>query len=104
MAEDKDLKVQWRYPAAMDRALAARAEGRKPDFTVTGACLERVQQGSSELPTVVTVAWETASAGFGELSIVQHTDGRIALDTEGMSADFCKRVLARLIDEAGVLP
>ncbi len=99
---DKNIKdVTWRNPQAMDRALAAKAEGRKPDFTVTGARLDRVQQGP---PLGIVIAWETQSAGFGELTIRQYEDGRVALETEGMSADFCKRVLGKLVEQASVLP
>lgn len=88
------MDVKWANPVAMDRALAAKAEGRAPDFTITGAKISHVDEGP---PKVVVVTWETQSAGFGELAIAQFEDGRVELETEGMGHDFCTRVLAYLI-------
>lgn len=49
----------------------------------------------------VVISWAAKDIGFGEMTIVQHKEGGpAAIDGETMSKDFCKAVLAKLIDEA----
>ncbi len=65
----------------------------KPDFTVTSATVTRTFKQGFE------VSWSTVSAGFGMLTIWTDDDGNIKADMEGMSKNFCKEVLAKLIDQ-----
>jgi len=67
--------------------------GGKPDFTVTHATLRESSKN------FVCVAWETKSAGFGELTFYRE-NGHLMVDLEAMGKDFAKRVLAKLVDEA----
>lgn len=72
--------------------LQAKAEGRPSDYTVTAASLREAGEN------YFIIAWETVSAGFGELSFYRK-EGKLQVDNEGMSARFCKEVLARLVDQ-----
>lgn len=47
-----------------------------------------------------TVSWGAKDIGFGELTLKQHEDGRVELDTEAMSKDFVKAVFAKLVEQA----
>lgn len=76
-----------------DQAIAnmAIATGAKPDFTVTSADF---REGG---PNHFIIAWETVSAGFGELTFYRQ-DGKLTVDTEGMGARFCREVFEKLIE------
>ena len=44
------------------------------------------------------VSWSTVSAGFGSLTVFIDRDGKLRADTETMGKEFCKSVLAKLVD------
>ena len=46
----------------------------------------------------VEISWSTVSAGFGSLTLFVDRDGKLKADTEGMSKEFCKQVLLKLIE------
>jgi hypothetical protein len=77
---------------ALRNMMEAREAGRPPNYTVTAANLR--ESGDSYF----IIAWETISAGFGELSFYR-SEGKLKVDAEGMSARFCKEVLAKLVDD-----
>lgn len=62
-----------------------------PDFTVIDAV---ITQCSAE---GFVVGWQTQSAGFGELCFYSNPDGWV-IESETMGPEFCKAVLAKLID------
>jgi DNA-directed RNA polymerase subunit RPC12/RpoP len=72
--------------------LEARKKGLTSDYTVTAASLREAGEN------YFIIAWETVSAGFGELTFYRK-DGKLQADTEGMGRRFCKEVLARLVDQ-----
>lgn len=69
-----------------------------PDFTVTHSAIRTAW--SREYTKGFVIQWGTKSAGFGELTFYQLEDGRLQFQNEGMSADFCKRVLTHLLESA----
>lgn len=81
--------------------LEARLQKKgKSDFTVTRATLSEawsMYKGTPKACFGFVVAWETKSAGFGELTICVDK-GRLRFDSEAMTRRFCKEVLAALID------
>lgn len=87
-----DSKNTW---AASDKALKGLGEtlqkGVKPDFTVTAATLRDAWDGG------FIIAWETVSAGFGELT-VSRSKGKVVLDSERMGKEFCKAVFAKFVE------
>ena len=46
------------------------------------------------------IAWQTRSAGFGSLTLCIDNDGKLHVDNEGMSQQFCLEVLAKLLASA----
>jgi hypothetical protein len=78
--------------ASIRNMLQAKADGRPPDYTVTAATLRETGDN------FFIIAWETVSAGFGELTFYQK-EGKLQVDNEGMTARFCKEVLAKLVDQ-----
>jgi hypothetical protein len=68
-------------------------DGGKADFTVTNVTLRYMGHES------VIVAWETVSAGFGEVTLYRR-GGKLRCDSEAMGPDFVKAVLAKLVDGA----
>jgi hypothetical protein len=97
--EEKDIII-----AASDECLTGMAEtikGKKPDFTITDANLAEVWNDLERGNRGFVVEWETKSAGFGTLTIYHdNNDGILHMDAEAMGLDFCKKVLAKLIDKA----
>lgn len=92
---DKDsIKVRW-SEAGEEYWARAGVISNEPDFTVVFV-KPRFYKGG------LTVAWSTVSAGFGELNIYTDKDGQLCAATEGMDKDFCKAVLAKLIDSLKV--
>lgn len=77
---------------AITSAVSALKEGRRPDFTVTAASF---REGG---PNFFILAWETVSAGFGELTFYLE-GGKLKVDDEGMGARFCQEVFERLLDQ-----
>lgn len=67
---------------------------KKIDFTVTAATIREI--GSKKKPYII-IAWETKSAGFGELTLYKH-DGKWFKDTEAMGNEFCAEVMKKLIE------
>ena len=63
---------------------------REPDFTVTKVGL---------IDDSFALCWQTASAGFGEVTFQRDGD-RIVCDNEAMSRAFLKEVLCKLVDTA----
>jgi len=65
-----------------------------PDFTIVDVCItEDYKEGQ------IDIDWITVSAGFGHLSFC-NKDGKIVCNNEGMSRDFVKQVLIKLVDKA----
>ncbi len=93
----KDLKpediIMGGSDEAVQNALRTMKEGQRPNFTVTAATF---REGA---PNYFTIAWETTSAGFGELTFFRH-EGKLQIDAEGMSARFCLEVFEKLIEQA----
>jgi hypothetical protein len=90
-------------PEAVAGVVTAAQGKRDFDFTVTAARI------TAFYPTCVVIAWETVSAGFGELTFyyapkcaeVEFTEpreGEVKVDAEAMSPRFVKEVLAKLVD------
>jgi hypothetical protein len=80
-----------------------------PDFTITGARVvtfwgawEREDPDGTIRGNKggIEVSWRTVSAGFGTITVVLNNDGKVEIDSEGMSKDFVKQVFCKLIDEA----
>jgi hypothetical protein len=82
--------------AASDQAVVnvatAMAEGKQPNFTVTAATF---REGG---PDYFILAWETVSAGFGELTFYRE-GGKLKVDAEGMSARFCQEVFEKMLEQ-----
>lgn len=75
--------------------LGKTLQGKDPDFTVTEAVIREASDSH------VCVAWDTKSAGFGELTLYREK-GLWKADTECMSRGFAKAV-AKLIDSVIVV-
>lgn len=67
---------------------------RKPDFTVTKATPTFTKRG------VVIIAWETVSAGFGEVTLALDENGQLVCDSEAMSREFVAKVFVKLLEGA----
>jgi hypothetical protein len=68
----------------------------QPDFTVTRA---------ESIHGKFLIFWTTKSAGFGELCLISEYDEEtneytMFIKNEGMSKDFIKQVLCKIVDEA----
>ncbi len=83
-----------------DEAALERINLRNPDLTVTEARLVSAWGPWDRNEGGILIEWSTVSAGFGELSIVRNKDGTVKIDSESMSRDFVKSVLAKLVDDA----
>lgn len=102
LAEDENMsdeknepKIEWANPEAYARAMDARSKKEKPDWTLTGARVVRAFPGG------FTVAWETQSAGFGELEVrADLADGRLHFDTERLGYTFAFDVIEYLCARA----
>jgi hypothetical protein len=79
------------FPEGKQEVLA-RMDARKPDFTVTEATVTTFDKGW------FVIQWGTVSAGFGETTFMMR-DGKLFCDTECMSRNFVKAVLAKLVDD-----
>lgn len=94
--ETIDTEVLW---AASDAALKGIVETvstrREPDFTVTAATLK----STGGYPAFFCIAWETKSAGFGELTFYLRGN-KLIMDSEAMSREFVMAVFAKLVDQA----
>ncbi len=77
---------------AVQGLMEAQAKGTRPNFRVTAADF---REGG---PTHFILAWETVSAGFGELTFFRK-DGKLHIDTEGMGARFCVEVFEKMIEQ-----
>ncbi len=83
------------------RKLIGGVDFAKPDFTVVEAAVSfwgPHHEGGRGNQGGVEIAWATASAGFGSLTLYLGDDGNLKVDSERMGKDFCKAVLAKLID------
>lgn len=87
--------IKWDAPEAMQRMLQAKATGAKPDYTVTSAKLVAANEVE---PVGFVIAWETESAGFGQVTIQIDEEGNTIIDAETMGRDFVKAVFAKLVD------
>ncbi len=81
-------RVEFKNKEAVERMDIRNPD---PDFTVTEA-----KVGTFDKNWMV-IEWGTVSAGFGELTLTIR-DGKLYMDTESMSRDFVKAVLAKLVD------
>jgi hypothetical protein len=50
-------------------------------------------------PTGMKIQWSSQSLGFGEVSFYNQ-DGQITVDSECMSKEFVKALLAKMVDKA----
>lgn len=94
---DAEVREKIREAAAAGRINLGEREGEalsristSPDFTVTESWI----RGGA-----LCVAWSTVSAGFGEINIFVKDD-KLMIENEGMSKDFIKQVLCKLVDSA----
>lgn len=84
---------------------------KNPDYTLTSVEVVSIW-GPWEKPLKngnkngnnggMSISWSTVSAGFGELIIYLTKENELRIESEGMSKDFCKQVLTKLIDNAEV--
>ena len=81
-------RVEFRDGKAIERM---DIRNPKPDFTVTDAKVSQFEKNW------LVIEWGTVSAGFGELTLTVR-DGKLYFDTESMSREFVKAVLAKLVD------
>ncbi len=96
MKKEQD-NIEVANPEAMRRLAERKAAGKSPDFTVTGAYVRETWRTAEKDGFII--AWETESAGFGELTVVTK-NGKTRVDSEGMSMAFCLRVFGKLIGAA----
>ncbi len=73
-----------------------------PDFTIVEATVNSFwgpwEEGGRGNKGGMEISWSTVSAGFGSLTLHFSKEGELKVDSEGMGKDFCKSVLAKLID------
>jgi hypothetical protein len=48
----------------------------------------------------VEIAWAVKGIGFGILTVFTDNEGKLQMDTEGCSLEFCQKVLMRLANNA----
>ncbi len=77
-----------------DECIKRMVRPGKADFTVTAARLVGAGEKNGEVWLII--AWETESAGFGELSISQDGEA-LEADTERMGRRFVGEVFAKLV-------
>ena len=105
MPSKKKSKAVMKCSPECLKNMEARLRSGKKDperFTVTRATLDSawsMYQGTPKALFGFVVAWETKSAGFGELTICMEK-GKMRYDSEAMGRKFCKEVLAKLLDSA----
>lgn len=86
-------------PECLNR-MATRGSA-KPDFTVTAVKLRAAWEKDGQ-PGFILV-WETASAGFGELTVYLDEKGEPCCDTEAMSMRFVREVFAKFTESLKVV-
>lgn len=85
------------HPTAQD-AFARGISRDNHDWTVVSAEVDSFWGPYESNNGGMDIAWATKSAGFGRLVMTISKDGRFVAETEGMSKEFCKEVLAKLVD------
>jgi predicted aconitase len=55
---------------------------------------------SNKDETGISIAWAARGVGFGNMSIIEFSNGEVLIDTENMGKEFVKEVLCALIDKA----
>ncbi len=82
---------------------------KNPDRTLTEVELEsawgewhRIGKDGTEFGNKggFSINWMTKSAGCGTLIVFIDNDGKLRIDTQCMSREFCKEVICKLIDQA----
>ncbi len=86
-----------RFAPGMEEALG-RINHAKPDFTVTDAKITTFWGPWERNEGGMEISWATESAGFGQLVLSLTKDGKLKAYTENMGKEFCKQVLAKLMD------
>lgn len=101
MSEDPKVEVAG-SPECVQGIVDTMQGKREADFTVKRAQFKfaGVAERNERAVYVVSIAWETVSAGFGELTIFFDPEGQLSFDSERMSPAFVKAVLAKLVDQA----
>jgi hypothetical protein len=87
------------------KALAKQINEGKDPFGPSGSRKERLEVVSARIDRAwgegdsggIAIAWQT-KAGFGELVLTKDGAGQTRGFTEYMSREFCKEVLAKLVD------
>ena len=72
------------------------------DLTVTSAHLSHTWRTPGSQGFVI--AWESVSAGFGEIAISLNSENELVVDSECMSKEFCQEVFAKFVDSFKILP
>jgi hypothetical protein len=75
------------------------ATSRETDLTVTSSAVNYMGPGAAAGTQVLVLTWETVSGGFGELTIYLNDAGEVEIDSERMSKEFVKSVLAKWVDQ-----
>lgn len=93
------------FPSEQAEAALLRMDEKEPDFSLTGVQLETCweRRRARKRQYGFTVDWTTVSAGFGSISVFIDKDGQLRCDNEGMSKEFVKKVLCKLVDESKFL-
>ncbi len=93
-------RVKW-SPAGQKYFERAGVISNNPDFTVVDAIITGFWGPWEKNQGGMEISWGTVSAGFGTL-VLYIKDGKLHADTERMGKDFCKEVLAKLVDDMEV--
>ena len=83
-------------------ARAGVINGKNPDFTIVSVKPQfwgQYRNGDFGNQGGVELRWQSVSAGWGSLTIYVGDDGKLHADTEAMGPNFCKSVLAKLVDD-----
>lgn len=91
------IKLSASAQRYFDRAGGIRADG-KADFTIVEAEVDSFWGPYESNNGGLDIHWSTVSAGFGRLTVHITKDGKLKAETEGMGKEFCKAVLAKLVD------
>jgi len=83
----------------MDELEAALAEEKPSEIERLHYIITDVKLTEDYREGLIDIAWCTASAGFGHLSF-RNEDGQIKCSSEGMTKEFVKSVLSKLVDVA----
>ena len=73
--------------------------GREADLTVSNVAVNYIGPLVDGCSQGLVLTWETVSGGFGELAIYFNETGEVEIDSERMSGDFVKSVLAKWVDQ-----